>query len=138
MSIFGNQQGKQGTGLFGSTQANQGTGLFGNQQGNQGGGLFGNQQGNQGGGLFGNQQGNQSTITFGANNNNKPNGNILGNLSGINAKVQGYLPVSAIKPLPLLMLRTGRRSAWCVSCSICRLVRPLICSSRHRAHKSIL
>ena len=85
MSIFGNQQGNQGTGLFGSTQANQGTGLFGNQQGNQGGGIFGNQQGNQGGGLFGNQQGNQSTITFGANNNNKPNGNILGNLSGINA-----------------------------------------------------
>ena len=95
-SIFGNQQGNQGTGLFGSTQANQGTGLFGNQQGNQGGGLFGNQQGNQGGGLFGNQQGNQSTITFGANNNNKPNGNIftntitnnannIGNLSGINA-----------------------------------------------------
>ena len=89
MSIFGNQQGNQGTGLFGSTQANQGTGLFGNQQGNQGGGLFGNQQGNQGGGLFGNQQGNQggglfgnqqgnqSTITFGANNNNKPNGNIF-------------------------------------------------------------
>ena len=84
MSIFGNQQGNQGTGLFGSTQANQGTGLFGNQQGNQGGGLFGNQQGNQ------------STITFGANNNNKPNGNIftntntnnannIGNLSGINA-----------------------------------------------------
>ena len=96
MSIFGNQQGNQGTGLFGSTQANQGTGLFGNQQGNQGGGIFGNQQGNQGGGLFGNQQGNQSTITFGANNNNKPNGNIftntitnnannIGNLSGIYA-----------------------------------------------------
>ena len=72
MSIFGNQQGNQGTGLFGSTQANQGTGLFGNKQGNQGGGLFGNQQGNQ------------STITFGANNNNKPANNI-GNLSGINA-----------------------------------------------------
>ena len=107
MSLFGNNQKSQGTGLFGnlSSQPNQGGGLFGNlsSQPNQGGGLFGNQgsQPNQGGGIFGNQgsQPNQGGGLFG-NQGSQPNqgGGLFGNQSSQQNQGGGIFGNSSSQP----------------------------------------